>query len=282
MNKDLYEALQCTCQGSTQATLQGFTVYFKHFGLMDHVGIEEKYKESYDEAKSNGVPTEKDQLDLCISNEVWSQKKEDQIEQLKRDLKHSQESNSKMIFGAQKKEISKRITAIQDKLYSLLDKRNDILGITSESIASKRANEFFIYKSAYKDLELNTPFFKDDDEFYDAEEVELGLLISMFQKAQEKTSSQKLKKIAISPIFMNLYRLAKAPHEFFDRPILSLTFLQQELLSYAENYKVVLSEPNIPDSIKDDPDKLIDWYNSKQKTEQEVSKKGPQENNKRS
>lgn len=271
MEHKLYLALRAICQGYNESSYKKQKIFFKHFGLMDHVGVEEKHAEGLEYAKSRGLLTEEENLKFLIENKSWSENKEKQIATLTENLKYNQNSLGNLVVGTQRNQVKKQIKKIEEKLGQLLAEKQSVKGKTAEDVAQARANEYFIFKSVFKDSACTIPLF-DEAQFKELEDLELGSLIKASNTIQENTGGQNIKLICIDPFFMNMYKLVKDPSQFFNKPVLSLTYLQVELLNYAEMFKVVLAESNIPESVRNDPDKLIEWYNSKHKTEQEMTK----------
>ena len=61
-------------------------IFVKHLSALDLGNIEEKDRQVYNEAKSQGLPTEEQQLKLIIEQGIWSQAKEKDIVNLEQEL----------------------------------------------------------------------------------------------------------------------------------------------------------------------------------------------------
>lgn len=262
MESYLASSLRSICNGYTVGIYKNKNVFFKHFGLMDHVDIEAKYHDSLEWAKKHGLLTEKEQLEFCIEKGLWKESYELEIASLTETIKLSQQSMAKALIGAQKSEIKKVVDESKAKLNSLLFDRANSLGTTADDIAKRRSNDFYIIKSTYKDKELTIPLYSEEDfEYLDSDDLQD--LIAEHNDQQKEVSSDRIKKIVIAPFFTTLYRLVKDPHALFDRPILNLTYTQIEFLNFAELFKRIFSEAEVPESIRNDADKIIEWYQTK-------------------
>lgn len=262
MESYLASSLRSICNGYTIGKYKKQDVFFKHFGLMDHVDIEAKYHESLEWAKSNGLLDEKEQLEFCIQRNLWKSEYELEIATLTDTIKIGQQSLAKALIGAQKIEIKKSIDDAQLKLTDLLSQRIEVLGTTADDIGRRRSNDFYILKSVYKDKELTQNLYLEDDFEY-IEVDDLQELIVEHNDKQKEVSTERIKKIVIAPFFTTLYRLVKDPHALFDRPILNLTYTQIEFLNFAELFKRIFSESEVPENIRNDADKIIEWYQTK-------------------
>lgn len=262
MESYLASALKSICNGYTVGTHKKRSIFFKHFSLMDHVDIESKHHEALEWAKSKGLPTEKEQLEFCIKENLWSTEKENEIEDLRASIKNTRQFLNKAMLGVQKNELKSNLDSFQERLGKLLLQRGGVIGTTANDIATRRANDYYIYKSCFSDVSLLNPLYSEE-EFEYIEQAILQELINEHNLRQKEVNSEIIKKIVISPFFMTLYRLVKDPHSLFDRPILNLTYVQIEFLNFAELFKRIFSESDVPESLKDDPDKIIEWFNSK-------------------
>ena len=129
------------------------------------------------------------------------------------------------------------------------------------SFASKKSNEAHILQSYYKDPELKNKLFSQE-EFDDFEDEKVISIFGIFNKHSENFNIDLLKKIAISPIFLNLFNLSGDNiYHFYGKPIINLTFYQIELFSLATNFKNILAEfgNSIPKSVMNNPDKLLEY-----------------------
>jgi len=81
----------------------------------------------------------------------------------------------------------------------------------------------------------------------------------------QKFNSKNLKRIALSGFFLNFYHLCDDnPFTFFGQAATRLTFYQAELFGHGRYFKHILqnSKNKPPDDIMNEPDKIIEWYES--------------------
>ncbi|MFT6604345.1 MAG: hypothetical protein ACJARO_001864, partial [Bacteriovoracaceae bacterium] len=79
----LRKVLSEIVDGYTKIHLNERTVFVKHFSNNDQCLLEGNYEEVFEKAKKNGLPTEKETLELLIREGIWSNKEEGEIDELK-------------------------------------------------------------------------------------------------------------------------------------------------------------------------------------------------------
>ena len=84
----------------------------------------------------------------------------------------------------------------------------------------------------------------------------------------KRFGGDEIKRVAVSPFFMNTYYLCDDNHyHFFGKPILYLTNFQTALMSFAKNFKYLMSNHKPPtEDYAAHPDKIIEWYDMQSKT----------------
>ena len=103
------------------------------------------------------------------------------------------------------------------------------------------------------------------EEYEELEEVKLMSLIGLYNKSVEKFQSNHLKNISVSGFFTNIFYLCEDnAHVFFGKPLVNLSFYQLELFGYGRYYKSMIqnSEKKPPEHISEDPEKLVEWFES--------------------
>ena len=137
-------------------------------------------------------------------------------------------------------------------------------------------NEFYIFKSIYKNQEITTPYYSEDD-FYELGELDLMNLCKNYNDSINTFNDKTLKKISLSNFFLNHFYLSEDnANNFYGVPIKDLTFFQAELFGYARYFKSLMtnSKNKPPEDIKGDPDKLVEWFEQTQNAQSAMEKTG--------
>lgn len=236
-------------------------IYIKHPSELDLGAIEDFYIQYLNEAKIKGLPDEKEKIKELCAAEIWSEEKEKSILFNKKEIFNLNETLKKIFIKSQITSINNQINNIQKELDILLLEKEELLGLTAEKYANKKSNEMIIYKSIFKDENLNIFLFSEDS-FEELEAKELSKYIIIYNTIINNFSSKNVKKIAALPFFLNAMFLSEDNvHDFYGKPIIKLSNFQQELFSTGRMYKsVILKGINPREEYYEDLDELVNWY----------------------
>lgn len=261
-------------QGYTPALFQGKNVIVKHLKQEDQYLLEQHKEDIYEKAKARGLPTEKEALQVLIDGDVWSQEEEKEIESTAEYLENLQATKKNLIIPSQIENINKDINEADDKLRLLKSKKQELLTQTCEGYSTKKNNDYSVYLCLYKDPDLKEKFL-NFEEFSELSKVELSELFGAYASSSEHLKLDNIKFLAISHVFAIYYNLigSKNLYEFYKKPVHELTFYQLNLLNYARVLNSILENiEGIPESIKEDPEDLLSYADSKRKNKDVVEK----------
>ena len=261
--------------------LKGFTlvesknygkIQVKHFTNFDSAELDIKNKLFYDKAISQGLPSRNDRIEYLLKENIWTEEKNKEILQVKSMLSGLRNSKSKVFLQAHIDNINTQIGENQKKLADLEFEKEELIGFCAENYASRRINEHYMYNAVLNDK--GEKLF-GAEEFEELEENSLVELIGLYNRSTKKFDSNNLKKISLSPFFTNLFYLCENnAHVFFGKPLVNLTFYQIELFGYARYYKSLMdnSETQVPDDVKEDPEKMVEWFDSTKSARETLEK----------
>ena len=261
--------------------LKGFTlvesknygkIQVKHFTNFDSAELDIKNKLFYDKAISQGLPSRNDRIEYLLKENIWTEEKNKEILQVKSMLSGLRNSKSKVFLQAHIDNINTQIGENQKKLADLEFEKEELIGFCAENYASRRINEHYMYNAVLNDK--GEKLF-GAEEFEELEENSLVELIGLYNRSTKKFDSNNLKKISLSPFFTNLFYLCENnAHVFFGKPLVNLTFYQIELFGYARYYKSLIdnSETQVPDDVKEDPEKMVEWFDSTKSARETLEK----------
>ena len=104
---------------------------------------------------------------------------------------------------------------------------------------------------------------------------ELYDIIEGYNSQMGLFGSEYLKKVAVSNFFLNFYYLCEDnPYTFYGKPIVNLTYYQLELFGYGRYFKQIFSDSKTrpPEEMMDDPDQIIEWYESNKNAQKVVQR----------
>lgn len=245
-------------RGYSSSVFDDKLVYIKHFSALDQGNVDIKYLELYKEA-SKDLVIEADKLEELSKTGEWNAADEDWIANHRVYLENLYKTRDHPLNATTRGETIKVIEAAEKEVNDRLSKKSKLLGTTAESWAARRVNEFYIYLSLYSDSSFENYLFTDD-EYNNLDDNDLEKIVLFYNETMAPIN-KAVKKIALSPSFQSSFSLCDDNiSDFYGIPISRLTFYQVELAIYGRYFKNILSEPNIPLNVRNDPDLLINWH----------------------
>lgn len=253
--------------GSSIYKLNGFNVYIKHRGLGDDLITDTFYVNELERLKKTGIFSEKEKLEYLIKNGLWDQKKEDQIRDTEIVIADLYKNKSKVFKFSDIDFFKNEIKNNEIFLRKILNERAELIGQSAEYLAKRTTDFLLIKNSFFRDLELKTKLY-GDEEFESLSEEESGELFRIYNKFQNDLSDLNIQKIVLQGFFTEVFYLCSDNiFNFFNVAAAKLNYLQSKLLSYGSYFKNILAENVVPEDIKDSPLDIIDWYHGKKQIE---------------
>ncbi len=262
--------------GYSTFNFRGNTVYVKHLTLHDAADIDSYKKKVEGKAEDKGLEREKDKLEQLKKDELWTSKEEAKIIELTGFIRNLIHSKGKLFIKKEIDQMNEEISSAEQELYDLENKKQELLGLTCEVFAGKKINEYYVFNSIFKDGSLRESFYTVED-FEELSNVELNEMCGNYNEVMTRFKEKSLKKISLSSFFLNHFYLSEDnAYFFFGKPVAELTFFQSELYGYGRYFKGLMtrSKNKPPEEMKNDPDKLIEWYEQSQNAQEAMEKTG--------
>jgi hypothetical protein len=252
--------------------------YLKHLSLEDQVDIDQIYDHYFDEAKSRGVPTNDETLKRLIEEKQWSTKQESLIKQEEDFIDNLNKQKKVLYLKSEIQRVNADIESGQKRLYDLKNTKASFFNRTAESYAEERVNDFYILKCLYKDKSLSKPAF-EENQFDNIDSETLTCIIKQYSEVYKNINDNTIQYLVLQDFF-NLYMpFAENPTEFFGKSVCELTYNQVKLLIYSRFFKNVFQQNDkMPQDIKNDPDKIIDYVNANENAKKVIENKNNKEN----
>lgn len=247
-------------------------IFVKHFGPLDSSIFDVKKIEFSEKAKKQSLQTAQEKEIVLTELELWDSKKNLEIQSIENYLRILRKTKEKQIIQQQIDIYNKTIAEEEAKLNKLQNEKSELLGFTVESYTDRRLSEYYIYKAFFSSLESKTPFFTIDN-YEDLDRSIIHILIKEYNDLMGRFSEINLKKVALLPYFYNLFIVSNDDiFKFFGKPILHLTFYQVEIFRHAMFFKKIFenSKATPPDDVLQNPERLLEWFNSLQNAEELV------------
>ncbi len=273
-DKVLRGVLSSIVKGYSLVESKGEKAYIKHFNNNDQGELEESYKNAFDKAKKNGLPTEPEAFEMLHDQGIWTKEDESDFQSNKSYISTLKETKKNLIIPSQIEKISEDILGVQKKIDKQEKERSSLLCETCESYARNKSNDYSIYLSLYEDKNLKTKLLSKG-RFEEMSKQDLSDWFLVYLDATKDLDLRHIKYLAISNIFSMYYNILGKDQlfKFFNKPVYTLTFYQLNLLNYAKILNSIIENiDKIPESVKENPDQLLDYAESKSKNKDVVEK----------
>jgi hypothetical protein len=260
--------------GITVAYTDSSPIYIKHFSNLDIAEIDAQSARYEYEAKTAGLPTNKEQEKRLIEKGLWSEKNDLEITKLRQYADNLKVTKTKVVRENQIKQINKEIEQADKKVEELQREKRELLDVTIEGFVNKKINAYYIRMALYSSADLSKKLYTAE-EFDDIDNAEIGKLVKIYNEAMDGFTDANLKKVALSPFFLNFFYLCDDDaFKFYGKPVILLTFYQASLFGYARYFKNLISQAKSkpPEDVMEDPDKLVDWCSASGNAHQLLAK----------
>lgn len=269
-DRGLRKSFSDIIKGYSMSEISGRPVYIKHFSHHDQVDLDDVYEASLKKAAGCGVPSQSERLRYIIEEEKsWTPEEESLIEKKKAAIQSLIENKRHFHLSKDVEKQNRLIEKESTELAIKLKEKEALMGVCQESFASRKVNEHYILESFFWDGKFESPVLTDTDEM----EENVAEIVALYSEFSQRLSEENIKLLAVQEFFMSYWAACEGNlTEFFGKPIGSLTYYQLRLGAYAKIFRnIIQNVENIPDDVKKDPDRLMDYAhiqsNSKKQTE---------------
>ena len=259
-------------RGYSQDKFNGNLVYIKHINSHDQVDLEDVNDSYLEEAKSRGVPTEEENLNMLIENGDWTEDDEFYIKEKEKYLDGLVSNKKNIGLKSQIDEQNKRIAEVQEQVNKKKEEKDELLGRTAERYARERVNDYYILECFYKDEDLKNNLFTKE-EYDEITRSDLTTIIQLHNQWHNNISEYNIQKICLEEFFFPYMPFCEDSTQFYGKPVCFLSQHQIRLIVYSRIFKSILEKHDkIPEHIKKDPLALLDFANSADKNKEIISK----------
>jgi hypothetical protein len=264
--------------GYSEITVSGKPLFLKHISFADQVDLDEIYSYNFELAKERGVPTEQEALLILIEEGRWAKAEERKIDAEKAFIENLNKQKRALYLKSEIDRINKDIDSGQERLNKLLNTRAALLSGTAESYADERVNDFYVIKCLFLDSELTKQAFSEE-EFNSIDHEVLTEIINKYNLVYKELREDVIQRIVLDDFFSSYAPFAENSQEFFGKSVCYLTYNQLKLLIFCRFYKNAFQQnQNMPENIRKDPDKIMDYLSANENIKKLKEKAGDKEN----
>ena len=263
MNEELYiSIIGEVFDGYTEIFFNGDPVYIKHYNIRDQRYIQKYYEKHKNVAIKKGLETEDQRLAIIKEDEIWNDNDDLKITNLEFEINNLTQTHKKLFLPSQKESMAKDIESKKTELYILKNKKQELVGKTAEQYASSRSNEEMLRYFLFKDKELTENLFTED-EFSELDDLELLFFMNQQAEVNNRLSELNIQKAVLRPFFSMYLSQCENIKDFYDKAIVSLSVYQLKAALFARMFfNIFQYTEDIPDHIRDDPEKLLAYSDS--------------------
>lgn len=256
-------------RGFSKVKINGDYVFFRHPNLLFNSSLDSSYDGFLKEAQNKGLKSRPETEDELIQRGSWTKQKDKELEDLKTYKASLLKSKSLVIKKADKDEFDLLIAQTDEKIAPIIAEKESLIGFTAEIYANRRINEQLVYESFFRDEKFLAPFL-DESDIDDCEDTDLASFLTVYGETSSKFSENNIKKLALSPFFLNLFMLCDDdPYKFYGKCVLDLSFYQLNVFSNAKHYKSLISNSTeeVPEKLFENPEAFVEWFRSRKNAE---------------
>lgn len=258
MNEELYISIVGEVfDGYTEVVFRGDPVYIKHYNIRDQRYIQKYYEKYKNIAIQKGLQTEKERIDESKKDDIWSDEDDLKIVNLENEIINLSRTQKQILLPSQKKEMGDQIDFKNQEIFKLKTKRKEILGKTAEDYASVRSNEEMLRYFIFEDKGLTKNLFTED-EFSELDDYQLMFFMKQQNNISERLSELNIQKAVLRPFFSMYLSQCENINDFYGKAIVLLSVYQLKVALFARMFfNIFQYVEDIPDNIRDDPEKLL-------------------------
>lgn len=263
--------------GYSKIEVCGQTAYLKHYSDYEKSIIKEVNDNIIKQCQAIGLNKEADAVREAIESGSWSDGEEKKYKSLQITIENLTKTKEKMILPSQKENQQKLIDKEKKNLDRIIFDRKESIGRVAEDFANIKGYEAFLLSLVYKDKNLKTPFF-EEEELEEIEQEDLEKLFVQFRKIQEYFSDHNISTLIVSSFFSQYLNLGEDCHKFFDSPILYLSNFQVRFLSLIKTFISIFRNYRIPEGISNDYERVLSFVKNENNKNSKETYKGKTNN----
>jgi hypothetical protein len=248
--------------GYTEVVYNGDPVYIKHFNIRDQRYIQKYYEKYKKIAEKKGLENEQERLIATKADDIWCDNDDLKISMLEDEIKNLTQTQKNIFLPSQKLAMGEDIERKRSEVLSLKYKKKEVIGKTAEDYASTRSSEEMLRYFIFKDKELTINLFSED-EFSELDDVDMLFFSRKQNEISERLGELNLQRAVLRPFFSMYLSLCENIRDFYGVAIVKLSVYQLKTALFARMfYNIFQYVEDIPDHIKDDPEKLLAYSDS--------------------
>jgi len=251
--------------GWSEIIYKGKPAYLKHLSVFDQVDIEEVKTRFFNQAKRRGLPTNGDALQRLKEEGIWTAADEAKIQEQVNYLELAETSKKQLYLKKEIDRANEEILEAKSKAARLREEKDALMGQTCEKYADSRVSDHYIVKSLYKDNQLKQTYY-NQDEVDQMTRPEMNEIVKVYNSCYSVFDDTNIQKVVLQDFYQPYMPFSENVNNMFSKPLFELSINQVKLVIYSRMFKNIFENySKIPDRIKKDPEKIMDYVNAQEK-----------------
>ena len=253
--------------GYSRVDFEGKEVFIKHLSALDQVDLEVLDEKFFEKAKKRGLPTRDEVLARLKEEGLWGDSEEGELQTHKDYMKGLETSRKSLYLKTDLQANEKQLEEAQIKLFNLEGVKEGLIGQTCEVYAKSRVSDYYVLNSFYNDIEFKKPLFSVE-QVDELNATQLREIVLLYNNTITVFSDLHIQTLALQDFYSTCYPFSDNVMNFYNKPLFQLSTSQVKLIVFTRMFKNIFENyPKMPDQIKKDPTKIIDYVNAQDKAE---------------
>lgn len=253
---------------------EGQEVFVKHLNIRDQRYIHNYYEKYKNIALTKGIDSESAMLERLKKDGMWDDKDDSKISFLELEIGNLKKTRDAVFLPSQKETFQKNIEDKSKELYDLKSKRAEVVGVTAESYATSRCGDEMLRFSLFKDDNFNDYLFSEED-FAELEPHQVIKLGGIVNSSAERLGEKNIKWAVLRPFFSMYLSNCENINDFYGKAVITLSVYQLKVAMYGKVFHSIFQyTDDIPDNIREDPDKLMAFSEAQRNKDSNKSNSG--------
>ena len=236
---------------------EGQEVFVKHLNIRDQRYIHNYYEKYKNIALVKGIDSESDMLERLKKDGMWDAEDDLKISSLESEISNLKKTRDAIFLPSQKEVFTKNIEDKSKEFYGLKSKRAEVVGVTAESYATSRCGDEMLRFSLFKDSSFRNYLFSEE-EFAELEVHQVINLGNIVNGSAKRLGEENIKWAVLRPFFSMYLSNCENINDFYGQAVVTLSVYQLKVAMYGKVFHSIFQyTDDIPDNIKEDPDKLM-------------------------
>jgi len=245
-------------------------LYIKHLSALDQVDLEEREEQFFTKAEKRGLPTEEETVARLKEEGMWTAEDQTKLKEQELYIESLENTRKQLYLKHEIEDNVKQTSEAKAEVVKLHIVKDDLIGQTCEKYARTRVSDHYILESFYNDIELKQPTYLEEG-IDDLGQSELIGVIRCYNNKILNFTEVNIQSVILQDFYSPYFPFCDNVMNFFNQPLFDLSVNQVKLIVFTRMFKNIFeSYPKMPEAIKKDAEKIIDYVNSQDKAKQVV------------